>query len=66
MALSGAAVGWALYRVAEYIARGGIPIISDLWLKDERLTAQLTMAQATALAIGSPQVKLALCTVLSG
>ena len=35
-----------------------MPFLSHLWQKDESSSAQLAMAQATALAFGSPVVSI--------
>jgi hypothetical protein len=55
-AASGAAMGRLIFLACDKISKGGVPFISDNWNRDAWLQGHMSMSQAAAAALGSPQV----------
>lgn len=57
----GTAAGLACARLVEQLCQGGIPVLSELWSRTSSSSAQQAIAQATAKAMGTPQVPRSAC-----
>ena len=54
--ITGAALGRLVFLACDFISRGFFPFVSDIWHRDEWLEGHMSMSQATAAALGTPQV----------
>ena len=57
-AATGAAMGGLIFLACDHISKGGVPVLSDIWHRDAWLQGHMSMSQATAAALGPPQVQI--------